>query len=420
MASYNPPKKNTAYTMYLGLRSQADTKLFQTNPTLATGDVKVSKDGGSLANVTTLPTAVSSSAIVKLDLSSTEMNADNIAVIFSDASGAQWCDLLINLQTTARQFDDLASQASVDTIDDYVDTEMAAALAAVDTEVAAIKAKTDLIPASPAAVGSAMTLAADAVNSTSLAASAVTEMQSGLATAAALQTVDDLVDELETRLTALRAGYLDNLSGGAVATAAALATLAAYVDTEVAAILAAVDTEVAAIKAKTDNLPTDPADDSDIDTQLAALAAYLDTEIAAILAAVDTEVAAIKAKTDLIPASPAAVGSAMTLAADAVNSTSLAASAVAEIQSGLSTLSAAQVNAEVVDALATDTYAEPSSVPAATASLKDKIGFIHAALRNKRLTTATTDTIRNDADSAAIGAATLGDDGTTFTRGEYA
>jgi hypothetical protein len=40
-----------------------------------------------------------------------------------------------------------ASQTSLDTLDDYV-----------DTEVAAIKAKTDLIPASPAAVGSAMTL----------------------------------------------------------------------------------------------------------------------------------------------------------------------------------------------------------------------------------------------------------------------
>jgi hypothetical protein len=36
-----------------------------------------------------------------------------------------------------------ASQASVDTIDDLLDTEMAAVLAAVDTEVAAIKAKTD-------------------------------------------------------------------------------------------------------------------------------------------------------------------------------------------------------------------------------------------------------------------------------------
>ena len=47
-----------------------------------------------------------------------------------------------------------------------------------------------------------------------------------------------------------------------LATAASLATVAGYIDTEVAAILAAVDTEVAAIKAKTDNLPTDPADQS--------------------------------------------------------------------------------------------------------------------------------------------------------------
>lgn len=37
----------------------------------------------------------------------------------------------------------LASQASVNTIDDFLDTEVAAILAAVDTEVAAIKAKTD-------------------------------------------------------------------------------------------------------------------------------------------------------------------------------------------------------------------------------------------------------------------------------------
>ena len=50
-------------------------------------------------------------------------------------------------------------------IDDAVDTEIGTLvtnvgtiLAAVDTEVAAIKAKTDLLPASPAAVGDAMTL----------------------------------------------------------------------------------------------------------------------------------------------------------------------------------------------------------------------------------------------------------------------
>lgn len=217
----------------------------------------------------------------------------------------------------------------------------------------------------------------------------------------------DLVIGLQTA-----ANQFDDL-----ALASAVATLAGYVDTEVAAILAAVDTEIAAIKAKTDNLPSDPADDSDIDAQLAVIAGYLDTEIAAILAAVDTEIAAIKAKTDNLPASPAAVGSAMTLAADAVNSASLAASAVAEIQAGLSTLTAGQVNAEVVDALSVDGYAEPGSVPPATASLVDKLGWLFMLARNKRLTTATADKVRNDADSGDVATATLSDDGTTFTRG---
>jgi hypothetical protein len=99
----------------------------------------------------------------------------------------------------------------------------------------------------------------------------------------------------------------------------ALSTISGYLDTEVAAILAAVDTEVAAIKAKTDNLPADPADASDIASSfstvssslsslastLSTISGYLDTEVAAILAAVDTEVAAIKAKTDNLPSDPA-------------------------------------------------------------------------------------------------------------------
>lgn len=54
-----------------------------------------------------------------------------------------------------------------------VDTEVAAILAAVDTEVGAIKAKTDNLPASPAAVGSAMTVAVGGIQSTSFAAGAI-------------------------------------------------------------------------------------------------------------------------------------------------------------------------------------------------------------------------------------------------------
>jgi hypothetical protein len=80
----------------------------------------------------------------------------------------------------------------------------------------------------------------------------------------------------------------------------------------------------------------------------------------------------------------------------------------------------ADVNAEVVDALTTDTYAEPGSVPAATSSLKDKIGWLFMLARNKRTTSATQDKVRNDADSADVGTAALNDDGTNFSRGEYA
>lgn len=282
MASYNPPKKGSVFVMYLALRSQADVRMFQINPTLATGDVKISKDGGVASNVATLPTVVSSTAIVKLELSGSEMNADNVAILFSDTAGGQWCDLLINLQTAAGQFDDLA-----------------------------------------------------------------------------------------------------------------------------------------AIKVKTDNLPPDPADDSDIDAQLASIASYIDTEIAMILAAVDTEIAAIKAKTDNLPPAPAAVGSPMTLAANAVDASALATSAVTKVQAGLSTLTTAEVNAEMVDVLTIDTYAEPSSVPAATSSIVSKLGWLFTMARNKRVTSVTQDRVRNDADSADVGTAGLSDDGSEFTRGKY-
>jgi len=79
----------------------------------------------------------------------------------------------------------------------------------------------------------------------------------------------------------------------------------------------------------------------------------------------------------------------------------------------------AAVNAQVVDALATDTYAEPGSVPAATSSLKDKINWLFALARNKVTQTSTTQTLRNDADSGNIATSSVSDDGSTFTRGEW-
>jgi hypothetical protein len=144
----------------------------------------------------------------------------------------------------------------------------------------------------------AAAIAADAIGASELAADAITEIQSGLATAAALTTLDD------------------------------------FVDTEVAAILAAVDTEIAAIKSDTAAILLDTAEIGAAGAGLTALASqasvntiddFLDTEVAAILAAVDTEVAAIKAKTDNLPAAPAATGDIPTAAQNAAGLLDLAA-----------------------------------------------------------------------------------------------
>lgn len=177
---YNPPIKNTAYETYVSLRSFATPGSLQANPTLAAGDVKLYIDGvastlgaGSSANLVTLPTVVDTTVVVKVNLSSSEMNADNVTVVFIDQTATkEWEDLAVNIQTAAsssaldaagvRSALGMAS-ANLDTqlgaIDDFVDTEVAAILAAVDTEVAAIKAKTDNLPAAPAATSDILTTA---------------------------------------------------------------------------------------------------------------------------------------------------------------------------------------------------------------------------------------------------------------------
>ena len=138
MASYVTPKKNATFITYVSLEDQANAGLFKASPTLAAGDFKVSIDGGALNNLTDLPTVTPSGGrMVKITLTAPEMNGDNITVVASDASGAEWYDLLINIQTTARQVDDLAATGAdgdtLETLSDQIDaTATAAALATVD------------------------------------------------------------------------------------------------------------------------------------------------------------------------------------------------------------------------------------------------------------------------------------------------
>ena len=89
--------------------------------------------------------------------------------------------------------------------------------------------------------------------------------------------------------------------------------------------------------------------------------------------------------------------------------------------SSRSSLDAPTVKSQVVAALSTDTYAEPSGAPAATASLVAKISWMCAHALNKGTFNRSTGIkiLRNNADSANIATGTDSDDGTTYTAGKW-
>ena len=278
-----------------------------------------------------------------------------IAAILADTNELQtdWAnggrlDLLIdaikaktdNLPTDPADASDIADSFTT------VNSTLSTIAGYIDTEVAAIKAKTDNLPASPAATsdipsaatiadavwdeaqsghttvgtfgkyldtevsgvgGSSLTLAdiADAVWDEAISGHAASG-STGEALAGASSAGDPWATALPGAYGAGTAGQIigDNLN----ATVSSRAS-----QTSVDTIDDLLDTEIAAIKAKTDNLPADPADASDI----AARFDTVDTNIATVAGYLDTEIAAIKAKTDNLPASPAATGDIPTANANA-------------------------------------------------------------------------------------------------------
>jgi hypothetical protein len=88
--------------------------------------------------------------------------------------------------------------------------------------------------------------------------------------------------------------------------------------------------------------------------------------------------------------------------------------------SSLNDLSAAEVNAEVLDVLNTDTFAEPGTgVPPATTTLANKISYLYKFLRNRVTTNSTTISVYND-DATTVGQqSSHSDNGSLYDRGEF-
>lgn len=228
----------------------ADGNTEETGLTIANTDIKIWKTGATtLANKNSGGATHISNGIYYCVLDATDTDTIGPLVVFIHVTGA------------------LAVRVECNVLDEAV-YDVKYGTTAPSTFAAGGNVNTNTI--TNGAI-TAAAIATGAIDADAIAADAVTEIQAGLSTldAAGVRTAVGLATaNLDTQLAAI-----DDA-----------------IDTEVASILAAVDTEVAAIKAKTDNLPADPADASDI------AAAFAVTD--GLITTVDTVVDAIKVKTD--------------------------------------------------------------------------------------------------------------------------
>ena len=101
-APYNPPIKAQDFIIRLSLADMAIPGAFKSSPTIAAGDFKVDLDGGGLTNLNTLPSVdPAASVLVKLTLSSTEMNGDVVTMVAIDqTSPKEWADFVLSIPTS--------------------------------------------------------------------------------------------------------------------------------------------------------------------------------------------------------------------------------------------------------------------------------------------------------------------------------
>ena len=102
-APWNPPKRAEDFEFSVCLEDYQNPGVFKSNPTLAAGDVKISKDNGAFADLTSLPSVLPAAGKnVVAVLSATEMTADKVTVLFSDQTvPPEWADYAISILTTA-------------------------------------------------------------------------------------------------------------------------------------------------------------------------------------------------------------------------------------------------------------------------------------------------------------------------------
>jgi hypothetical protein len=293
------PRKNAAFRFYFAIRKPADGTLITT---WAGADSEVSLDGAAFSDCTNEATEIGTTGCGYIDLTSSEMNADAVVLkvtvtntgavplvytFFPEEIGdyranveqfggtngtfsggrpeANIQNLTVQSSTTLvtgshnPQSGDsyarigangagltvLATAAALDAVDNFIDTEIAAIIATLGT---------------PA----------------------------GASIAADLVVIDDFVDALESRLTAARAGYLDNINNANLANVPAFPSNFASLGINASGHVS----RVTLVDTTTTN--TDMITAAGIRSAVGLASANLDTQLAAIDDLIDTEIASIQ------------------------------------------------------------------------------------------------------------------------------
>ncbi len=250
-------KQSTAVTVPVGpFVDSTDGVTAETALTISQADIRLSKNGGAFAQTNNATGATHmENGWYGVPLDTTDTNTLGSLVVAVNESGAcpAWRNFMVvpaNVWDSMFGADKL--QVHADEITAGLITAAAIATDAIDADAIADNA----INAGAIATGAitAAKFAAGAIDAAAIATDAVAEIQSGLATAAALATVDGIVDDI--------------LVDTGTTLPATLSTIAGYLDTE-----------IAAIKAKTDNLPAAPAATGDIPSAASIAAAVLTTQM---------------------------------------------------------------------------------------------------------------------------------------------
>lgn len=251
-------KQSTVYTRTFFIVSSSDHLSAKTG---AAPVVNISKAGGAFGAAGGAVTEIAN-GWYKVALSTTDTNTLGDLAYHITGTGADDTDFADSVSVNS--LDDLSTltaagiRSAIGLASANLDTQLTTIDDFLDTEIAAIKAKTDQLTFTVAnKVDSTIQLASDFAQGAAdkVWSSAARTLTSLSGVAADIRAAIGLASaNLDTQLSTI-AGYIDTEIGTLVA--------------NVATILAAVDTEVGAIKAKTDNLPASPAATSDIPTAAA-------------------------------------------------------------------------------------------------------------------------------------------------------